>query len=124
MVLLLVLVRPAAALPPDAAMDRVFTVRSADSEDRFLGSAFLCGHGSVVVTNAHVVGEAEAVRLVTRHEVEAVAAVIARDPVRDVAVISAPPELNGKPGLPLSPTCPPSGSRSLRCVRRSASSSR
>lgn len=89
-VVLVALVRPAAASPLDAAMDRVYTVRTADAEDRFLGSAFLWGDGSVVVTNAHVVGEAEEVRLVNRHGVEDVALVIARDPVRDVAVISAP----------------------------------
>lgn len=97
MVLLLVaLVGPAQASALDAAMDRVFTVRTADSEDRFLGSAFLWGDGSVVVTNAHVVGTAEEVRLVDRNGKEEVALVIARDPVRDVAVISVTP---GRPGL-------------------------
>lgn len=89
--LLVVLVRPASATPLDAAMDRVYTLRSADTEDRFLGSAFLWGDGSVVVTNAHVVGTAEEVRLVSRHGVEDLGLVIARDPVRDVAVISVPP---------------------------------
>jgi serine protease Do len=89
-IVLVALVRPAAASPLDAAMDRVLTVRTADAEDRFLGSAFLWGDGSVVVTNAHVVGEAEEVRLVTRHGVEDVGRVIARDAVRDVAVITVP----------------------------------
>lgn len=93
MVLVLVaLVGPATASPLDAAMDRVFTVRSADGEDRFLGSAFLWTDGTVAVTNAHVVGAAEDVRLVDRNGVEATALVIARDAVRDVAVISLPPE--------------------------------
>jgi len=96
MVLVLVaLVGPATASPLDTAMDRVFTVRSADAEDRFLGSAFLWTDGTVAVTNAHVVGEAEDVRLVDRNGVEATALVIARDPVRDVAVISLPPEFAG-----------------------------
>ncbi len=97
MVLVLVaLVGPARASALDTAMDRVFTVRSADVEDRFLGSAFLWGDGSVVVTNAHVVGIADEVRLVDRHGVEIVALVIARDPARDVAVISVEP---GREGL-------------------------
>jgi serine protease Do len=94
--LLVALIGPASASPLDAAMDRVFTVRSADAEDRFLGSAFLWGDGSVAVTNAHVVGEAEEVRLVDRHGVEEVALVIGRDAVRDVAVLSVAP---GRAGL-------------------------
>jgi len=97
------LIGPAGASPLDAAMDRVFTVRTADAEDRFLGSAFLWGDGSVAVTNAHVVGEAEEVRLVDRNGVEEVALVIARDPVRDVAVVSVQP---GRPGLELAADMP------------------
>ncbi|MCX7286387.1 MAG: S1C family serine protease, partial [Rhodobacterales bacterium] len=93
---LVMLVRPAGASPLDAAMDHVFTVRSADVEDRFLGSAFLWGDGSVVVTNAHVVGDADEVRLVDRHGDEETALVIARDAVRDVAVISV---TGGRTGL-------------------------
>jgi serine protease Do len=102
-VVLVVLVRPAAASALDDAMDKVLTVRSADAEDRFLGSAFLWGDGSVVVTNAHVVGKAEEVRLVDRHGREEVARVIARDPVRDVAVISVVP---GRDGLSPAPEIP------------------
>jgi serine protease Do len=94
--LLVALIGPASASPLDAAMDRVFTVRSADAEDRFLGSAFLWGDGSVAVTNAHVVGGADEVRLVDRHGVEEVALVIGRDAVRDVAVLSVAP---GRAGL-------------------------
>jgi len=84
------IVRPASAAPLDAAMDKVFTVRSNDAEDRFLGSAFVWTDGTVAVTNAHVVGQAEEVRLIDRHGTETTALVIARDPVRDVAVISLP----------------------------------
>jgi serine protease Do len=102
-VLLVALVRPAAAGGLDAAMDRIFTVHSADAEDRFLGSAFLWADGSVAVTNAHVVGAADEVRLTDRHGVEEVAQVIARDPVRDVAVLSVVP---GRTGLALSPDLP------------------
>jgi serine protease Do len=90
------LVGPAGASPLDQAMDRVFTVRSADAEDRFLGSAFLWADGTVAVTNAHVVGEAEEVRLIDRHGAEETALVIARDAVRDVAVIAVQP---GRAGL-------------------------
>ena len=82
----------------DAAMDTLLTVRSSDAADRFLGSAFLWGEEAVVaVTNAHVVGEAEEVRLVDRHGNEETGLVIARDMVRDVAVISVGPGRDGKP---------------------------
>src|SRR5690606_24068797 len=82
----------------DAAMDTVLTVRSNDAADRFLGSAFLWGEEAVVaVTNAHVVGEAEEVRLVDRHGNEETGLVIARDTVRDVAVISVDPGRDGMP---------------------------
>ncbi|WP_374373939.1 trypsin-like peptidase domain-containing protein [Tabrizicola sp.] len=89
------IVRPASAAPLDAAMDKVFTVRSNDAEDRFLGSAFVWTDGTVAVTNAHVVGQAEEVRLIDRHGTETTALVIARDPVRDVAVISLPTASQG-----------------------------
>ncbi len=81
----------------DATMDAVLVVRSNDAEDRFLGSAFLWGDAAVVaVTNAHVVGDAEEVRLIDRHGNEELAEVIARDEIRDVAVISVAP---GRKGL-------------------------
>lgn len=109
-VVLIALLEPAAASPLDKAMDRVFTVRTADSEDRFLGSAFLWADGTVAVTNAHVVGEAEDVRLVDRSGVEETALVIARDAVRDVAVIALPEAFAGKgAGLELAVTAPALG---------------
>ncbi len=89
------LMSPVLASPLEDAMDTVFTVRSADAEDRFMGSAFLWGDGSVAVTNAHVVGAAEEVRLIDRHGNEETALVIARDAVRDVAVISLTPGRRG-----------------------------
>lgn len=92
---LIAVLSPASASPLDAAMDKVFTVRSTDSEDRFLGSAFVWETGAVVVTNAHVVGDAEEVRLIDRHGTDLTALVIARDPVRDVAVISLPTATQG-----------------------------
>jgi serine protease Do len=104
--LLVAMIRPAGASPLDAAMDKVLTVRSADAEDRFLGSAFLWGDGSVAVTNAHVVGEAEEVRLIDRNGAEETALVIARDGARDVAVISVAP---GRAGLELAAGTPELG---------------
>jgi serine protease Do len=107
MVLALVaLLSPAIASPLDDAMDKVLTVRSTDSEDRFLGSAFVWQGGQVAVTNAHVVGDAEDVRLIDRHGRDVLAPVIARDPVRDVAVISLP---TATEGLPLAPNSPELG---------------
>ncbi|MCB6179595.1 trypsin-like peptidase domain-containing protein [Rhodobacter sp. Har01] len=91
-------VRPAGAgeAPLEAAMDAVLVVRTNDAEDRFLGSAFLWGDEALVaVTNAHVVGAAEEVRLVDRHGQEEVGRVIARDEVRDVAVIAVAPGRRG-----------------------------
>jgi serine protease Do len=68
MVLALVAVlTPASASPLDPRWTRSFTVRSTDAEDRFLGSAFVWADGTVAVTNAHVVGDAEEVRLIDRH---------------------------------------------------------
>lgn len=95
-VVLAALIAPASASVLDEAMDAVFTVRSADAEDRFLGSAFLWEGGAVAVTNSHVVGEAEEVRLIDRHGQEETALVIARDVERDVAVISV---VAGRRGL-------------------------
>lgn len=103
---LVAVVSPASASPLDQAMDKVFTVRSSDAEDRFLGSAFLWADGTVAVTNAHVVGQAEEVRLIDRHGADLTALVIARDPIRDVAVISVPA---GAPGLTLAPGAPDLG---------------
>ncbi|WP_374434548.1 trypsin-like peptidase domain-containing protein [Tabrizicola sp.] len=94
---LIAVLSPASAAPLDDAMDKVFTVRSSDAEDRFLGSAFVWEGGEVAVTNAHVVGDAAEVRLIDRHGLEVTGLVIARDPVRDVAVISLPSRTEGLP---------------------------
>ncbi len=85
-----------AEVPLEEAMKTVFTVHTADAEDRFLGSAFLWGAGGLAVTNAHVVGDAAEVRLTDAVGRQEIAQVIARDPVRDVAVISVKP---GRAGL-------------------------
>ena len=97
------LVTPANAdmAPLDQAMSAVFTVHSADAEDRFLGSAFLWGEaGEVAVTNAHVVGTADTLRLTDAKGHQEIGVVIARDEVRDVAVIGVVP---GRRGLVAGP---------------------
>lgn len=89
---------PAAEAPLEQALATVFTVHTADAEDRFLGSAFLWGDGAVAVTNAHVVGDATEVRLTDWRGHEEIGLVIGRDAVRDVAVISV---AAGRQALPL-----------------------
>lgn len=99
--LMVAAVGPAKAEPPlDRVLGAVFTVHSATDEDRFLGSAFLWGSGEVAVTNAHVVGDAGVVRLTDAAGHEQVASVIARDAVRDVAVIAV---AAGQAGLQVGP---------------------
>lgn len=103
MLLLVAVAAPARADAPrlDGVLDAVLTVHSAGDDDRFLGSAFLWGaEDGVAVTNAHVVGTADDVRLIDRHGNEEIGRVIARDEVRDVAVISVMP---GRAGLSAGP---------------------
>ena len=84
----------------DAAMDAVLVVHSADDGNRFLGSAFLWGDvAEVAVTNAHVVGDADQVRLLDRQGHVVVVPVIARDEVRDIAVLGLDGALRGRAGL-------------------------
>lgn len=86
----------AAEAPLEAAMATVLTVHSADDADRFLGSAFLWGAaGEVAVTNAHVVKDAAEVRLRDAAGHEEIASVLARDPLRDVAVLQVQPGRSG-----------------------------
>lgn len=73
----------------ETALDAVLVVRGAGPAEAFLGSAFLWGDGAVAVTAAHVVGRAETVELTDRHGRTLPARVIARDPVRDLAVLEA-----------------------------------
>ncbi len=98
-------VAPAAPVPrlaTDIAMDAVLVLRSDDNDDVFLGSAFLWGaDGAVAVTNAHVIGEAETVRLTDRYGHAVTGEVIGIDPLRDVALISLPSGLSGPDGRPL-----------------------
>ncbi|MGL6209956.1 MAG: S1C family serine protease [Paracoccaceae bacterium] len=96
--LIVVAIGPVRAATLDHAMAAVFTVHSATPEDRFLGSAFLWAGGEVAVTNAHVVGDAGTVRLTDAAGRRQIARVIARDAVRDVAVLEVE---DGGSGLPL-----------------------
>lgn len=82
--------------PLEAALSALFTVHSADAEDRFLGSAYLWGAmGEFAVTNAHVVGNATEVRLTDVDGHAEIGVVTATDPVRDVAVIAVAPGRRG-----------------------------
>ncbi|WP_435257467.1 trypsin-like peptidase domain-containing protein [Thioclava sp. FR2] len=82
------------------AMEKVLVVRSADNADRFLGSAFLWGESAeVAVTAAHVVGKAGEVRLVDSQGREEVGVVIARDEVRDVALVALGEGFRGRAGF-------------------------
>ncbi|WP_323004964.1 S1C family serine protease [Pseudorhodobacter sp.] len=83
------------------AYDSVVILRSADNKNRFLGSGFVWGDGALVVTNDHVAGMAESIRIVDAKGMEHQGEVIGRDPVRDVAVISVP-GLKAAP-IPLGP---------------------
>ena len=105
MLVLMVLTAVAALSPARAgpsfedAMARVFVVRSDDAADRFLGSAFLWATGEMAVTNAHVTGGADSVRLVDQTGHVQTARVIGQDTVRDVAVLSVAPGTTGlEPG--------------------------
>ena len=69
-------------------LNATLTLRSADGRDRFLGSGFVYGIGDRVITNAHVVGKAETVTVVTQAGHRQKARVIAVDETRDLAVLS------------------------------------
>ncbi|MGV6811249.1 MAG: trypsin-like peptidase domain-containing protein [Brevirhabdus sp.] len=79
------------------ALDAVFVLRSADPEERFLGSGFLYGDAGVVITNAHVVKAERRVILVRRDGTRVLADVIAVDRLRDIAVLRPADDLG--PGL-------------------------
>ena len=87
----------ASADPLDRAVAATLVVRSADADDRFLGSAFVWGDGGLALTNAHVVGDAARVRLIHADGREELADVLVRDKGRDIAVIALGP--GAAPGL-------------------------
>ncbi len=96
--ILLVILICVAALPrfataqmaPQAAayvLEATVMLRSADGRDRFLGSGFVFGRNDRAVTNAHVVGKAAQVVVVTQGGARIDATVIAVDQQRDLAVL-------------------------------------
>ena len=79
-----------AQMAPQAAarvLDATLMLRSADGRDRFLGSGFVFGSNVRAVTNAHVVGKAAQVVVVTQGGACIDATVIAVDQQRDLAVL-------------------------------------
>ncbi|MCO6381153.1 S1C family serine protease [Oceanicola sp. 502str15] len=89
----------------DRAMDATLIVKSADGHDRFLGSAFIWRDGTWAVTNAHVVGRAREVVLVSATGERRKVKVLARDAVRDVAILA----VDGSFGPGLEPAAAPAG---------------
>lgn len=73
----------------------VVTVRSGQGH----GSGFLIGRAGYLLTNAHVVGEADRVQAVFRNGVEVTGAVVSRDRRRDVALVKLP--VRGRNVLPI-----------------------
>jgi len=89
----------------DRAMDATLILRSADGHERFLGSAFLWRDGTYAVTNAHVVGKAGEVIVISGTGESRKVKVLARDLVRDVAVLV----VDGAFGPGLEPAAAPAG---------------
>ncbi len=89
----------------DRAMDATLIIKSADGHERFLGSAFLWQDGTWAVTNAHVVGRAREVIVVSATGERRRVKVLARDEVRDVAILA----VDGAFGPGLEPAATPAG---------------
>ncbi|MCL4187197.1 MAG: trypsin-like peptidase domain-containing protein [Rhodobacteraceae bacterium] len=90
---LVALAGPVRAAEPEGAaltdaLHATLVIRTADGGRRLLGSAFLWGDDGLAVTNAHVVGTATRVLAVFSDGRSREAEVIARDDVRDIAVLS------------------------------------
>lgn len=79
------------------AIEASVTLRSADPKDRFLGSGFAWGGDGLIVTNAHVVGALDTVRVIDAQGRSVEGTIIGSDAVRDVAVIAV--ANLGVPGL-------------------------
>ncbi len=87
----------------DRAIAATLVVHSLDSTESFLGSAFLWGGGRIAVTCAHVVYGQANVEITFADGHDETARVVARDPVRDVAVL----EVSGGEGRGLQPAPAP-----------------
>ncbi len=88
------------------ALEATVILRSAGPEDRFLGSGFVLESEGVIVSNAHVVGQAAQVTVQYRNNTRELAQVIAVDEMRDIAVIRIK---SGRGGLNAAPTMPTIG---------------
>ena len=86
-----------------AAKNATLTIRTASGH----GSGFAIGDGSLVLTNAHVVGEASTVTLVTIGGIEVDGKVIEVSKERDVALIKV--EFLRLPTIHINPNLPNSG---------------
>lgn len=91
--ILVALAAPLRAAEPEgpaltAALEATLVIRTAEGGRQLLGSAFLWGDEGLAVTNAHVVGSASRVLAVFSDGRSREAEVIARDEVRDIAVLS------------------------------------
>ena len=104
--LIALILSPASASPLDAAMDKVFTVRSTDSRRPLPRLGLHLGNRCEPSPSPTPMSwvEAEEVRLIDRHGTDLTALVIARDPVRDVAVIALPDPRPRPPGCHPTPS--------------------
>ncbi|MCW1839238.1 S1C family serine protease [Prosthecomicrobium hirschii] len=85
------------ASPASIALAATFSVHALGGEEApAVGTAFRDAATGLIVTTAHVVGEAEAVMLVDRNGHRAEARVAARDAIKDIAALTGGPD---GPGL-------------------------
>lgn len=77
----------AAATGLEQAVAATVMLRTADGRDRFLGSGVIYGSAREILTNAHVVGDAGAVRVVSGDGSRATATVVRVDRGRDLALL-------------------------------------
>ncbi len=66
---------------------------------RSLGSGVIVDATGIVVTNAHVIGDANAVRVVLADQREMEAEILLRDPRADLAILRLPPAADGYPAI-------------------------